>query len=371
MKIHELAHLSGVNPETIRMYRQKGLLHPARLANGYFDYSACNLYELMFVRKLRGANLGLETIASFYAEDGQAGALRNMKQEIRALEEAIRELEQRKKQLMSTLGHYVLFSNQPQQVQELTLRSECWFVPLELEPADSVCRRWMEHADALFTGIRIAPAYLEQPTQQVPYTMELGAYTEDLKRLKLPLPPQARRHLPEQLSGSGDRRHPQGRSAAAGDRLCSGPPLPVLPGTGSLPLLPEWWGGGTAAGVLLSGPGGTGKWIKQKRRPQGMLSAGGAGCSMGRNCGQNLLNEFTLQGGDTVAAFAINEKFPLELQVRQRPKTLIFGQRAFFAGIKRNKAFLQKIGSKFSIGIAQNAVNRQAFCLQAFQQTGL
>ena len=131
MKIHELAHLSGVNPETIRMYRQKGLLHPARLANGYFDYSACNLYELMFVRKLRGANLGLETIASFYAEDGQAGALRNMKQEIRALEEAIRELEQRKKQLMSTLGHYVLFSNQPQQVQELTLRSECWFVPME------------------------------------------------------------------------------------------------------------------------------------------------------------------------------------------------------------------------------------------------
>ena len=141
MKIHELARLSGVNPETIRMYRQKGLLHPTRLANGYFDYSACNLYELMFVRKLRGANLGLETIASFYAEDGQAGALRSMKQEIRALEESIRELEQRKKQLMSTLGHYVLFSNQPQQVQELTLRSECWFVPLELEPADSVCRQ--------------------------------------------------------------------------------------------------------------------------------------------------------------------------------------------------------------------------------------
>ena len=175
MKIHELARLSGVNPETIRMYRQKGLLHPARLANGYFDYSACNLYELMFVRKLRGANLGLETIASFYAEDGQAGALRNMKQEIRALEEAIRELEQRKKQLMSTLGHYVLFSNQPQQVQELTLRSECWFVPLELEPADSVCRRWMEHADALFTGIRIDPAYLEQPTQQV-IALRYGLY---------------------------------------------------------------------------------------------------------------------------------------------------------------------------------------------------
>lgn len=30
MKIHELARLSGVNPETIRMYRQKGLLHPGK-----------------------------------------------------------------------------------------------------------------------------------------------------------------------------------------------------------------------------------------------------------------------------------------------------------------------------------------------------
>ena len=76
MKIHELAHLSGVNPETNPHVPAKRPAAPARLANGYFDYSACNLYELMFVRKLRGANLGPETIASFYAEDGQAGALR-------------------------------------------------------------------------------------------------------------------------------------------------------------------------------------------------------------------------------------------------------------------------------------------------------
>lgn len=57
MKIHELARLSGVNPETIRMYRQKGLLHPAKLANGYFDYSACNLYELMFVQQAAGQQI--------------------------------------------------------------------------------------------------------------------------------------------------------------------------------------------------------------------------------------------------------------------------------------------------------------------------
>ena len=75
---------------------------------------------------------------------------------------------------------------------------------------------------------------------------------------------------------------------------------------------------------------------------------------------ENIIQGVSPRGSIAVIAMAKAEAFlrgnnyvlPLELQVRQRPKTLIFGQRAFFAGIKRNKAFLQKIGSKFSIGIA-------------------
>ena len=193
MKITELARLTGVNPETIRMYRQKGLLHPQRQPNGYFDYSAYNLYELLFVRKLRGANLGLETITSFYNEEKQTGTIRTMAQEINALDEAIRELEQRKKQLLSTLGHYILFPERQQKVQKLTLRSECWFLPLELDRKNAPCRRWLEHPDALFTGIYIDPEQLARPQEPVPYRLELGVYTEDLRRRKLPIPPQARR----------------------------------------------------------------------------------------------------------------------------------------------------------------------------------
>lgn len=192
MKIHELSRLSGVNPETIRMYRQRGLLHPLRQENGYFDYSLYNLYELMFVRKLRNANLGLENISEFYTEDKHLAAVKSMAQEINALDEEIRDLERRKKQLMSTLGHYVLFPSRSQPVKQ-KLRSECWFLPLELEPANGPCRQWLEHPDLLFTGIRVDPAHLEHPGQTVPYTLVLGAYTEDLKRLKLPIPPQAHR----------------------------------------------------------------------------------------------------------------------------------------------------------------------------------
>ena len=40
MKIRELSKLSFVNPETIRVYRNKGMLRPQRdIQNGYYDYS--------------------------------------------------------------------------------------------------------------------------------------------------------------------------------------------------------------------------------------------------------------------------------------------------------------------------------------------
>lgn len=192
MKINELARLSGVNPETIRMYRQKGLLHPTRLDNGYFDYSDQNLYELLFVRKLREANLGLEIIASFYKEETHASTMKAMAREMNALDDAIRELEQRKKQLMATLGHYVLFRKRQQPVQELKLRSECWFFPLETRQRDTT-QQWLKHQERLFESLYIAPEHLTAPQGRVPYSLWLGIYTEELKRCRLPLSPQARR----------------------------------------------------------------------------------------------------------------------------------------------------------------------------------
>ena len=39
MKINELAKISHVKAETIRMYRNKGLLVPRQNENGYYEYS--------------------------------------------------------------------------------------------------------------------------------------------------------------------------------------------------------------------------------------------------------------------------------------------------------------------------------------------
>lgn len=66
MKINELARLSGINPETIRSYRNKGLLHPVKLENGYYEYSAADFVSLAYIRKMRGYSFTIEDIRRMY-----------------------------------------------------------------------------------------------------------------------------------------------------------------------------------------------------------------------------------------------------------------------------------------------------------------
>lgn len=58
-RIHELAGLFGLCPDTLRYYEEKGLLHPARGANRYRMYGIQDVITLNIIRSLREA--GLET----------------------------------------------------------------------------------------------------------------------------------------------------------------------------------------------------------------------------------------------------------------------------------------------------------------------
>lgn len=66
MKINELARLSGINPETIRSYRNKGLLHPVKQENGYYEYSAADYVSLAYIRKMRGYSFTIDDISRMY-----------------------------------------------------------------------------------------------------------------------------------------------------------------------------------------------------------------------------------------------------------------------------------------------------------------
>ncbi|MEE8809151.1 MerR family transcriptional regulator [Lactimicrobium sp.] len=110
MYIHELSKLTNTNPETIRMYRKKGLLHPNRLANGYYDYSMADFASLMHLRKLRDFSMSFHEIeqalcadSSQFLLDSFSAREKAINDEIAALQEKIRYLELEKRHIRETM----------------------------------------------------------------------------------------------------------------------------------------------------------------------------------------------------------------------------------------------------------------------------
>ena len=86
MKINHMAKYSGVNSETIRKYRDRGLLHPEQNPeNGYYEYSNADFLHLLYIRKLRGAGLSLDTIAATCETGDSAAILARVRSNIHAI----------------------------------------------------------------------------------------------------------------------------------------------------------------------------------------------------------------------------------------------------------------------------------------------
>lgn len=93
MKINELSKLTGIHPETIRMYRKKGLLHPQKLENGYYDYTAADYVSLAYIRKLRGYSFPIDEIAGLYQNQDSEHLLSRFRKEKEILQNQINELQ--------------------------------------------------------------------------------------------------------------------------------------------------------------------------------------------------------------------------------------------------------------------------------------
>ncbi|MFA1538753.1 MerR family transcriptional regulator [Actinomadura monticuli] len=63
MRIGELASTTGVSRRLLRYYEDQGLLHPARLANGYREYDDADVTAVRHIRALLTAGLPTAAIA--------------------------------------------------------------------------------------------------------------------------------------------------------------------------------------------------------------------------------------------------------------------------------------------------------------------
>ena len=85
MKISDASRATGVSRDMIRFYEKQGLVCPARLPNGYRDYSDEDLYLLTVIRYLSNLGVPLRVISTAF-ESGQTDLLvGNLKDEISRL----------------------------------------------------------------------------------------------------------------------------------------------------------------------------------------------------------------------------------------------------------------------------------------------
>lgn len=93
LTVAQVERLTGLDKETIRMYRQKGLLKPRQAENGYFFYSEVDIALLFHIRGLRGSGMSLTDINRLINSQSAADPLNFYDERIAQVEGQIRELQ--------------------------------------------------------------------------------------------------------------------------------------------------------------------------------------------------------------------------------------------------------------------------------------
>ncbi|SNT73623.1 Cu(I)-responsive transcriptional regulator [Paracoccus seriniphilus] len=97
MNIGTVSRACGLPDKTIRYYEEIGLIHPARGANGYRDFSDRDLHKLTFLARARSLGFSIEdcrTLMSLYEDHARASADVKMlaQDHIRRIEEKVAKL---------------------------------------------------------------------------------------------------------------------------------------------------------------------------------------------------------------------------------------------------------------------------------------
>lgn len=194
MKIRELSKMSYVNPETIRVYRNKGMLRPVQdERSGYYEYSAEDLLNVLYIRKLTGSNLSLDTVSYTYEHSDLSDILEGYRREVARLDAEVEKLLKRQHMLKITMDHleeYCEHASGISLINAFDTRYDLYFEKHSSNPAMGI---WMKNIE-LFTqtvGIRREILSLEPLPENVPVHLGIGSYDGVLRAYHLPMPEEA------------------------------------------------------------------------------------------------------------------------------------------------------------------------------------
>lgn len=190
MKIQEISKILNINHETVRMYRQKGLLKPVRNPkNGYYEYDSDDLFSLFFIRKLRGANISLPAITKIFASESVTDMVSSFDAEIAGVESQIKALERKLDTLTRTRRHLAECSFETNEVTTINVADAKYDIIDFQSPEDALLRPWLDQPDLCTLSLCIKKECLNQPPtkEPVPAAPGFGTYKKIVDKHRLPL----------------------------------------------------------------------------------------------------------------------------------------------------------------------------------------
>lgn len=188
--IRRLSERTGISTDTIRYYRNLGLLHPKQCENGYFEYTPADALIALYTRELRGNNLPLKAIQSSFQQmtlENYSETLGETERKLSAEQARIQlELERiRETQKYVDRGMLLLQEKKVEQYKGSDTWTLCSFGNDGFLDKSLAC--WTDNFPFSYVAITISLKELEQSSGPCRACAGCGALDRYVKQLRLPL----------------------------------------------------------------------------------------------------------------------------------------------------------------------------------------
>ena len=194
--VKQLSRRLGVSTDTIRHYRELGLLHPQILQNGYASYGVDDMLRILITREMRSMDISLPETQDFLNNRSMGSYNDWLALRERALCERIRYLQLELERLKETRTYASCGVRLLGEVEEFDGPSTwavCSIGVKDPYRRGDVLSEWIEHFPFTYVSATITLDDLHRTHGDTPYriTLGAGALEKYVHEFSLPLPDDA------------------------------------------------------------------------------------------------------------------------------------------------------------------------------------
>lgn len=188
--VNDLKKYLGISPETVRHYRNLGLITPEQdLGNNYYYYSDWDAFQLFFIRRYRSLDLSISDVKSIQGGITDEEQLNLLKDRERTLSEQIEmlsvDLEHTKQ-----IHHFMEMTIRNQGLVEVVNWEDDFYAIYLLgkgikKPDSALIQSWIQYMPFTYLTLSIPADQLNDYTRNKPYDVQIGlACVDSVRKLK-------------------------------------------------------------------------------------------------------------------------------------------------------------------------------------------